>query len=733
MSGIIPFDSLFPAASEPLVSHRLFGFNPVENKNEGITIAQILSLLESTAPAWGEITGKPSTFAPSPHTIGSHSDTSADFDGAPDGRILRKISGKWTPWAPDFLTAETDPTVPAHVKGITSGQISNWQTAFSWGNHAGQYRPVSWVPAWGEITGKPSTFAPSAHALADHNDTEGLAAAPDGYLLKKISGKWTAWAPNFLDTSYSPRPDPTIPAEVRGITLGEINAWNLKTLEFADFPDYSIPLYFQGIPQPSGISGVFSENPYGPEDPEYDPDFLGELLRIDFSVPVKGVPATDSSEFVTKSQLPQLTQYGKLSGGTIQWNGTGFEFDWSAAILAYPEICNAPGNRLTLDPAHATLNRVDLLGWIKTGENTAAPHVITGTPAASFNPPPYDPQTFIVGIPVNIPAAATSPTGVNVELIYLDNAGQWTPSSSGTGTSDPNSTSAPISGAKSVEISNPANNFKQRFTRPTVLNLTTLGAQLTFGFEIKLKASLTNTQNLALTFLDAADNPVSNQVFLSFNKTSLTAQFIALALSQFTFTGNEIKALEITYLQKGGGTHPGFFLDNIKIQGDLAQPVEPTLTAEIIAALFAASSPGAGNAFATVEQLFSGNYEDLSGKPSLFSGNYADLSGKPTLFDGDYSNLSGIPTTFAPSAHNHPLSQLSQSGATEGQAPIWNGSQWVPGTVSAGAGLPPGGTAGQVLTKNSATDGDASWQDPTGGGGATTANAASRLYLFNNY
>jgi hypothetical protein len=334
-------------------------------------------------------------------------------------------------------------------------------------------------------------------------------------------------------------------------------------------------------------------------------------------------------------------------------------------------------------------------------------------------------------------------------LVYVDNAGQWTPSSTGTGTSNPDSTSAPISGAKSVEISNPANNFKQRFTRPTVLDLSTLGAQVTFGIDIKLKGSLAGTQNLALTFLDASNNPVSNQVFLSFNKTSLTAQFVALALSQFTFTGSQIKALEITFLMKGGGTHPGFFLDNIKIQGDLLQPVEPTLTPEIIAALFAASSPSGSNPFATVNQLFSGNYADLagkpvlfsgayadlSGKPSLFSGNYADLSGKPSLFSGAYGDLSGVPSTFAPAAHNHPLSQISQSGATEGQAPIWNGTEWAPGTVSAGASLPAGGTAGQVLTKNSGTDGDAIWSDPTGGGGGDPAaeNAGSRLYLFNNY
>ena len=36
----------------------------------------------------------------------------------------------------ESATTETDPTVPAYVKAITSTQISNWDAAFGWGNHA---------------------------------------------------------------------------------------------------------------------------------------------------------------------------------------------------------------------------------------------------------------------------------------------------------------------------------------------------------------------------------------------------------------------------------------------------------------------------------------------------------------------------------------------------------------------------------------------------------------------
>lgn len=36
----------------------------------------------------------------------------------------------------NYLTTETDPTVPAHVKAITTTNISNWNTAYGWGDHS---------------------------------------------------------------------------------------------------------------------------------------------------------------------------------------------------------------------------------------------------------------------------------------------------------------------------------------------------------------------------------------------------------------------------------------------------------------------------------------------------------------------------------------------------------------------------------------------------------------------
>jgi hypothetical protein len=41
------------------------------------------------------------------------------------------------------IAIETDPTVPAHVKAITTTNISNWNTAHGWGNHAGLYATLT--------------------------------------------------------------------------------------------------------------------------------------------------------------------------------------------------------------------------------------------------------------------------------------------------------------------------------------------------------------------------------------------------------------------------------------------------------------------------------------------------------------------------------------------------------------------------------------------------------------
>jgi hypothetical protein len=58
---------------------------------------------------------------------------------------------------PYALYAKTAATADYNsLLNLPSLNISNWNTAYGWGNHAGLYRPVGWVPAWSDVTGKPA-------------------------------------------------------------------------------------------------------------------------------------------------------------------------------------------------------------------------------------------------------------------------------------------------------------------------------------------------------------------------------------------------------------------------------------------------------------------------------------------------------------------------------------------------------------------------------------------------
>jgi uncharacterized protein (TIGR02145 family) len=70
------------------------------------------------------------------------------FDGA-----WNSISGKPTSLDGYGITDAVTTSHPSY--NVTTGLINNWNTAYSWGNHAGLYKTLSYIPGWTEITGKP--------------------------------------------------------------------------------------------------------------------------------------------------------------------------------------------------------------------------------------------------------------------------------------------------------------------------------------------------------------------------------------------------------------------------------------------------------------------------------------------------------------------------------------------------------------------------------------------------
>lgn len=116
------------------------------------------------------------------------------------------------------VAAETDPTVGSHIKAITTTNISNWNTAYSWGNHAGLYKPVSYVPSWDEITNKPSTIGTET--------------------------------------------DPTVGSHIKAITTTQIANWNGAAFLYPRYPDSSE--YDLNNDRAFGVRGVGANNTNAP-------------------------------------------------------------------------------------------------------------------------------------------------------------------------------------------------------------------------------------------------------------------------------------------------------------------------------------------------------------------------------------------------------------------------------------------------------------------------------------
>ena len=122
---------------------------------------------------WSEIAGKPSTFPPAAH----------NHDG-------------------EYIKDETDPTVPAHVKGITQTDIDNWNAggggASTWDELTGkptEFPPEAHNQDWNTITNTPSEYPPEAHTH-EQSEVDGLELRLDAIEDSITAGGGFVDAPN---------------------------------------------------------------------------------------------------------------------------------------------------------------------------------------------------------------------------------------------------------------------------------------------------------------------------------------------------------------------------------------------------------------------------------------------------------------------------------------------------------------------------------------------------------
>lgn len=158
-----------------------------------------------------------------------------------NGQVLT-LSGGLPSWAAVSYT-ETDPVFGASAAaGIVAGDITNWNTAFSWGNHAlagyltSESDPI-WVaaePNYGNL-GQAETivgnWVNTANPWAD-NEVAALSGGVQGDILYHNGTNWTALAPGvagqYLQTQGAgANPQwAAVPAVLSGTTTDSILRWS---------------------------------------------------------------------------------------------------------------------------------------------------------------------------------------------------------------------------------------------------------------------------------------------------------------------------------------------------------------------------------------------------------------------------------------------------------------------------------------------------------------------------
>ena len=162
----------------------------------------------------------------------------------------------------------TDGMNTSHAaNGITSSMITDWNTAFGWGDHDGLYRPIGYVPDWSEVTGKP-TFATVA-TTGSYTDlsnrptilnSQWTTGGSDIYYNDGNVGVGTADPATFIHAHGSPvssRGQLSLSAPAgEGIFLSFYDADVFKSYVWYDMADEAFKLQ-------NFTSGALNLNPYG--------------------------------------------------------------------------------------------------------------------------------------------------------------------------------------------------------------------------------------------------------------------------------------------------------------------------------------------------------------------------------------------------------------------------------------------------------------------------------------
>lgn len=175
-------------------------------------------------------------------------------------------------------------------------------------------------------------------------------------------------------------------------------------------------------------------------------------------------------------------------------------------------------------------------------------------------------------------------------------------------------------------------------------------------------------------------------------------------------------------------------IDNTDKVSSVAGLTGPILADDLITAL-ALEIADINNLQTILDGKASTDLADATDPGLMSSAHYTKLEGIAAGANL-YVHPSGDGNRHVPTTDAGDVLKFLKSGSSEGAAPDWSAiaiadvtslQDALDGKVDDGQGLPTGGTTGQMLVKNSATNYDVIWADPPEGGGGGDISGASNL------
>lgn len=237
---------------------------------------------------------------------------------------------------------------------------------------------------------------------------------------------------------------------------------------------------------------------------------------------------------------------------------------------------------LTLSAADPTLPRKDIIALDATGVI-----VIEGTPDANPAQPQVLPDQILLTV-IDIAAGATTPSAVSSTIIYDEND-TWTLSSSGL-TANGDNASNVFHLSKATDVGAFSAGQLLTYTNGSDIDITDYTA---LKFHIRLKATFSNQARLQLTWMNnglavSSTISIANNDY-GFSRTTVGSYMeIDIPISDWNFSSASIDALRI---QMAGSNASGYYLDYIRIQSGINQPLPASGVTSVLSGYGIANTP----------------------------------------------------------------------------------------------------------------------------------------------